>query len=197
MFFVYACIISSYGNILFFVGHNFEKIYPTFSRTDVVSLETLVSSTGMKYVWLQCDFELTDQLSGICGLGAHVSEWCRFKNGRVVIWWGNAKHLQLFLIRTADFSFCINLLHTWDITLVFILQFQPPPARWGYWCDLSGVALWSTHHFAGRGDSFAEQICTLRCNLKLWEGGFRVGQTAVIGSASPPGSQRLHLLDTP
>lgn len=27
--------------------------------------------------------------------------------------------------------------------------------------------VWTSYHFVGRGDSVVEQICTLRCNLKL------------------------------
>lgn len=42
-----------------------------------------------------------------------------------------------------------------------------------------------------------EQVSTLRCNLKLWEGGLRAAQAAVIGSVCPLALKRLHLLDTP
>lgn len=118
-------------------------------------------------VWLWTNWPT----SRFCGVG--VSDW-------VVIWWGNAKHLQLFLmfVCIVEFAFCINLLHTGYYT---VSCYSFPPARWGYWCDLSGV-----EYSPLCGSRRLEQICTLRCNLKLWEGGLRVGQTVVIGSACPP-----------
>lgn len=158
--FFYACIIS-------FTILNISNIQQDkcgiFGNTGV--------STSIKYVWLQCDFELTDQLVGSVGLehmsvsdaGLKMAEsWYDEEMPNICSCFWFALLIFLFVLIPC----------TYEILHCFSFYSPPPPARWGYWCDLSGVALWSTHHFAGRGDSVVEQICTLRCNLKLWEGGF-------------------------
>lgn len=112
----------------------------------------------------------------------------------VVIWGGDADNLQFSDIK-GDVclycwffysSLCIHLGTHALFMLWHCFPLQVFPAHWGYCCDLSYVALWTTHHFVGRGDSVpVEQICTVRCNMTLWEGGLRVGQAAAIGSVCP------------